>query len=89
LNGFTIKNAYASPSSGLNGAGISISNASPTISNNNVTNNTGCGIFVFNLASPLIEGDDIKQNGGPNPDVASPCNVPRGAGTNNDGEHVE
>jgi len=75
LNGFTIRNAYASPASGLNGAGISISNASPTITNNNVTNNTGCGVFVFSAASPLIQGNDIKENGGPNPQTASPCAI--------------
>lgn len=80
LNGFTIRNAYASPASGLNGAGISISNASPTITNNNVTNNTGCGVFVFSAASPLIQGNDIKQNGGPNSEVASPCDITSGVG---------
>ena len=80
LNGFTIQNAYASPASGLNGAGISISNASPTIINNNVANNTGCGIFVYDAASPVIQGNDIKKNGVTNPEEASFCNIVAGVG---------
>jgi parallel beta-helix repeat protein len=72
LNGFTIQNGHASLASGLNGGGISISNASPTVTNNVVANNTGCGIFVFNSASPLIQGNDIKQN-----EFGSPCTASR------------
>jgi Bacterial Ig-like domain (group 3) len=60
LNGFTIQNGHASVSSRLAGGGIFISNASPQITNNIITNNLGCGIHVVNLASPLIQGNDIK-----------------------------
>lgn len=64
LNGFTIQNGHyegtmANP--GNNGGGISISQASPSITNNIVANNFGCGVLVFNLASPLIQGNDIKR----------------------------
>ena len=81
LNGFTVQNGHASAASGLNGGGISISNASPTITNNIITNNIGCGIFVYNNASPLIEGNDIKLSGGPGSAGGSWCRVsPTGAG---------
>lgn len=85
LNGFTIENGFASRASGLNGGGISISDSSPTITNNVITNNIGCGIFVFDSASPLIEGNDIKQNKGPvtaGSSTYSPCTTPSGAGAN-------
>lgn len=75
LNGFTVRNGHASLASGLNGGGISISNASPTVTNNVVTNNTGCGILVFNSASPLIQGNDIKQNHGTDNTFGSLCAV--------------
>jgi parallel beta-helix repeat protein len=80
LNGFTVQNGHASLASGLNGGGISISNASPTVTNNVVTNNTGCGILVFNSASPLIQGNDIKQNHGTGNTFGSPCASASGGG---------
>jgi parallel beta-helix repeat protein len=80
LNGFTVQNGHASLASGLNGGGISISNASPTVTNNVVTNNTGCGILVFNSASPLIQGNDIKQNHGTDNTFGSPCEASSSAG---------
>lgn len=80
LNGFTVQNGHASSTSELNGGGISISNASPTITNNIVTNNVGCGIFVFNLSSPLIQGNDIKGNHGPGSTTGSSCLVNPGRG---------
>jgi parallel beta-helix repeat protein len=80
LNGFTVQNGHASLASGLNGGGISISNASPTVTNNVVTDNTGCGIFVFNSASPLIQGNDIKQNSGTDPTAGSLCDVSSSVG---------
>jgi parallel beta-helix repeat protein len=83
LNGFTVQNGHASLASGLNGGGISISNSSPTITNNIVTNNIGCGVFVYNNASPLIEGNDIKQSRGPGAALGSSCLVSHpGAGAN-------
>lgn len=82
LNGFTVQNGHASLASGLNGGGVSISNASPTITNNIVTNNIGCGIFVYNNASPLIQGNDIKGNHGAGATGGSPCEVAHpGAGS--------
>jgi len=62
LNGFTIQNGHASGASGARGGGIFINNASPTITNNVISKNYGCGVFVVNLASPLIRGNDIKQS---------------------------
>jgi parallel beta-helix repeat protein len=73
LNGFTVQNGHGSGTFGPNGGGISIAQASPTITNNIVTNNTGCGVLVFNLASPLIQGNDIKQN---KPDAFNTCATP-------------
>ena len=74
LNGFTIQNGHASASSGLAAGGIFISNASPQITNNIITNNLGCGIHVVNLASPLIQGNDIKQNTYPTTGTDILCN---------------
>jgi parallel beta-helix repeat protein len=82
LNGFTVQNGHASLASGLNGGGVSISNASPTITNDIVTNNTGCGIFVYSNASPLIQGNDIKGNHGPGAAGGSSCMITHpGAGS--------
>ena len=60
LNGFTIQNGHSSQGA-MNGGGISISGASPTISNNTVTDNVGCGICILKNASPLIAGNDIRN----------------------------
>lgn len=81
LNGFTVQNGHASASSGMNGGGISISNASPTITNNIIANNVGCGVFVYNSASPLIEGNDIKLSSGPGRVGGSLCNVSLAGGS--------
>lgn len=62
LNGFTVQNGHASVASGARGGGIFVNNASPTITNNVISRNYGCGVFVVNLASPLIQGNDIKQS---------------------------
>lgn len=75
LNGFTIQGGHASVASHKNGGGISISNASPTITNNVVTNNIGCGVFIYNAASPVIQGNDVKQNKGPGTVGGSSCIV--------------
>jgi parallel beta-helix repeat protein len=75
LNGFTIQNGHASVASQRNGGGIAISNASPTITNNVVTNNIGCGVFIYNAASPIIQGNDVKQNKGPGTVGGSHCVV--------------
>ncbi len=62
LNGFTIQNGHASANSRLNVGGILVSGASPTLTNNLVTDNYGCGILVVNSAGPLIQGNDVKGN---------------------------
>jgi parallel beta-helix repeat protein len=63
LNGFTIQNGHASNGSQLNAGGISIDGASPTIIKNIVAHNTGCGILIDNVASPLVQGNDVLDNG--------------------------
>lgn len=66
LNGFTVQGGYLLGVSGY-AAGIAISGSSPTVSNNVIQKNIGCGIIVGNGASPLIEGNDIRQNRPPEP----------------------
>jgi hypothetical protein len=59
LNGFTVRNGHA-----LNGGGIEINGASPTITNNIITANYaigGAGIHVYG-GSPLIQGNTISEN---------------------------
>ena len=62
LNGFTIQNGHATLASKLNGTGIEIVGASPTITNNLVTKNIGCGIFVVGSRNAVIFGNDVKGN---------------------------
>lgn len=67
LDGFTIQNGGTSPY----GGGIYISYASPTIRDNNITNNlsgNGSGIYVA-AGAPVIEGNLISNNG-PSPYVS-------------------
>ena len=65
LYGFTVRNGKASSSS-LDGGGIRISNASPTIVGNVISENSaadnGGGISV-RFGSPLIQGNVIRNNG--------------------------
>jgi parallel beta-helix repeat protein len=66
LNGFTITNGlsgFQSPGFG-EGGGIIVANASPTITNNVITNNGACngaGIGI-GFAGPLIQGNTITNN---------------------------
>ncbi len=62
LNGFTLQGGHSNSLTPTVAGGIFISNASPTVTNNIVQNNFGCGIYIVNLASPLIQGNDIKGN---------------------------
>lgn len=66
LNGFTIQNGQgASTQTGKltpECGGIVVDNSSPTITNNIVTKNNGCGISIKYSASPLLEGNDIVAN---------------------------
>jgi hypothetical protein len=67
LNGFTVQNGHSSVGASLPAAGVWISGASPTISNNLITNNTGNGILLTNLdkasilSNSLIQGNDIRN----------------------------
>ncbi len=83
LNGFTIQNGHSSVGASLPAAGVWISGASPTISNNLITNNTGNGILITNLdnasiqsSSSLIQGNDIR-----NTTTAPQTGVPGDIGT--------
>jgi parallel beta-helix repeat protein len=60
LNGFTITNGYSQ----FDGAGIFIGGASPTITNNIITGNSGCwGIgIVVHAGGPLIKRNTISNN---------------------------
>jgi hypothetical protein len=63
LNGFTIQNG-STVSSAFDGAGISISSASPTITNNIIQSNSGCagGGMAVEFSSALIRGNTITGN---------------------------
>jgi parallel beta-helix repeat protein/putative cofactor-binding repeat protein len=61
LNGFTIQGA-SGPNANAPIAGIAIIGSSPTITNNVVQLNIGCGIAVSQGASPVIQGNDIRLN---------------------------
>ena len=66
LNGFTIQSGQgASPQPGKltpECGGIAIDNSAPTITNNIVTKNNGCGVSIKYSASPLLTGNDIVAN---------------------------
>jgi parallel beta-helix repeat protein len=76
LNGFTLQGGHSNNQTVA--GGIFISGASPTITNNIIQNNLGCGIYAVNLASPLIQGNDIKGTSYSN-DSNYQCNSPYGA----------
>lgn len=76
LNGFTLQGGHSN--SQTIAGGIFISNASPTVTNNIVLNNLGCGIYIVNLASPLIQGNDVKGTSYSN-DSGYQCNSQYGA----------
>lgn len=82
LNGFTIQNGHSSPGSTLLSLGILISGASPTITNNLITDNVGSGILLTNYdnasiqGSPIIQGNDIRNTTG-----VGPAKIPGGDGT--------
>ena len=59
LSGFTVHNG-----SGTDGGGIFIDHASPTVTNNSISDNTadwGGGIFI-NVGSPLIQNNAVSAN---------------------------
>jgi parallel beta-helix repeat protein len=62
INGFTLQNGNP----GFGGGGVRIASASPTVTNNVITNNRGCagvGIYVIS-GSPLIQLNTITGNDG-------------------------
>jgi parallel beta-helix repeat protein len=73
LNGFTVRNGHANTAQ-MNGGGIFVNHASPQVTNNDVTNNLGCGVYVVNSASPLIQGNDIRQTMDSGKSLESQCN---------------
>jgi parallel beta-helix repeat protein len=67
LNGFTIQNGSSFDTSlgtSFDGAGISISSASPTVTNNVIQNNSGCdgGGMAVEFSSALVQGNTITNN---------------------------
>ncbi len=73
LNGFTVQNGHAYIAQMI-GGGIFVNHASPQITNNLVTNNIGCGVYVVNAANPLIQGNDIRQTMDSGKSSESECN---------------
>jgi hypothetical protein len=64
LSGFTIQNGSAL-TAGLDGGGVSISSASPTIKGNIIQNNTACnagGGIAAEFSSAIIQGNKILNN---------------------------
>jgi hypothetical protein len=62
INGFTLQNGNP----GVGGGGVRIASASPTVTNNVITNNRGCtgaGVYVIS-GSPLIQLNIITGNDG-------------------------
>jgi len=73
LKGFTIQHGNAP----LQGGGIYISNASPTITGNVITRNTACadgGGISLTASAALVQGNTISYN------FSSPCTGPFGSG---------
>ncbi len=71
LNGFTITHVYTGDAP-PEGDGIAIGDASPTITNNVVLNNYGCGISAIGATTLLLQGNTIRgqiapQNPPPEP----------------------
>ncbi len=76
LNGFTLQGGHSH--SQTVAGGIFISDASPTVTNNIVLNNLGCGIYIVNNANPIIQGNDVKGTSYSN-DSNYQCNSQYGA----------
>ena len=60
LNGFTVQGGHVDAARCIDGGGIYVSGASPTISNNIVLGNQDYGVYVTGQGSPLIQGNDVK-----------------------------
>ena len=81
LNGFTISGGISRTLANAPGGGVYVSNASPTISNNNIVRNYGCGILALSGASPIIIGNHIADGLLPAPNQADfGCQSPQRIG---------
>ncbi len=85
LNGFVLQNGHTSAGANVPGGGVFIDHASPTITNDVITNNTGCGVLIVNGASPVIQGNDIKLSQYTNDFGVFPCSSKDGGGTEGSG----
>jgi parallel beta-helix repeat protein len=83
LNGFTIQGGHALSGPSAFSAGVLIVGSSPTVSNNIIQQNIGCGVFAYNGGNPFIQGNDIRQNRSPQTGEESlsiECGGPAGMG---------
>ncbi len=62
LNGFTIQGGYGLENGTDIAAGVAVYGSFPAITNNVIQKNIGCGIVVSRGGSPIIQGNDIRQN---------------------------
>ena len=62
LNGFTVEDGFVPNLANPAGDGIYITASSPTITNNIITQNEGCGIFALNVQNIVIQGNSISGN---------------------------
>ncbi len=62
LNGFTIQGGFAYDNHTDYDSAVTIYASSPTVSNNVIRKNMACGILVTQQASPMISGNDIREN---------------------------
>ena len=85
LNGFILQNGHTHAASNVPGGGAFVDRSSPTITNNVITNNIGCGVLIVNGASPLIQGNDIKLSLYTNVLNLRPCASPDGNGVDGTG----
>ena len=61
LNGFTLQGGNISAASPGIGGGILVDGASPTLRNNLITHNYGCGVVITGHGSPVLEGNNIRD----------------------------
>ncbi len=78
LNGFTITGGRSNAANCSYGGGVYVKGSSPTISNNQILNNDGYGIYATGASSPLIQGNDIKGNNYSDKSLFSSCRATTG-----------
>jgi parallel beta-helix repeat protein len=62
FNGFTVQGGHSSAVTKTYTGGISISGSSPTVTNNVITNNAGCGVLIVAGSNAVLQGNDILAN---------------------------